>query len=146
MHLLADDPSRSLSPLSLPLPLPLPPYLVLFLHLQTLLLSNFPVQPSLVSRLALPSIGLPQIYHSNAARSPPRWTMPAFTPKQKRQTAACECFVLLPRHFLCFATSASPNKFGSIVTCVDGVHDPDPWHTYKSHLFSCLVCQLNVER
>lgn len=61
-----------------------------------------------------------EIYHSNAARllapSPHHWTMPTFTPKQKRQSSACECFALLPRHFLCDIAQ----QIGSIATCVDG--------------------------
>jgi hypothetical protein len=69
------------------------------------------------------------------ARSPRRWTMPTFIPKQKRQALACECFVLLPRHFLCdIHRHRPPVLTGSIHT-----------KPIRSHALS-LVCQCNVER
>jgi hypothetical protein len=98
MRMLPDYPSVRFCSLS-----PLPPHFVLLL--QTHLLSNFPVQPSLVSRLTLPSISLRHTMSMSIstpfACSPHRWAMPAFIPKQKRQALVCECSVLLPRHFLC---------------------------------------------
>jgi hypothetical protein len=70
-------------------------------------------------------------------RSPHRWTMPRFTPKQKRQASACECFVLLPRHFLLDIAQ----QIGTIASCVRRSTIP----AYKFHSRSCLDCEIEHE-
>ena len=110
----------------------LPPHLVL----QSLLSRRWTplLRPCPRSVFATPHRARPrvEIYHFNAARSSQHWTMPAFTPKQKRQSSACECFVLLPPTFLC-----------GIANQLTGVHDPRIQKSSRSH---ALLVQLNVQR